>query len=267
MDIIILTGSEKRHDFFRKTLSNEKKIKVLASYCEGKEKSLENRTKDNPKSSLLELKHVKDRKNSENQFFDPLIAKIKDNSNPHFIRKGAINDQKIVNKIMQMKPKLLICYGSSLIKSKLLQNFKGYFLNVHLGLSPYYRGSGTNIWPLINNEPHMVGATFMHIDEGIDTGKVIHQIRADIFEGDSPHDIGNRLIIKMTKVYKELILKFDSLKIPKQISCDGKLYLRKHFDEKACEELYRNFSNNMIEKFLKSNKKMKPIVINSIFKP
>ena len=28
----------------------------------------------------------------------------------------------------------------------------------------------------------MVGATFMHIDSGIDTGEIIHQIRADILE-------------------------------------------------------------------------------------
>ena len=42
----------------------------------------------------------------------------------------------------------------------------------------------------------MVGATFMYIDAGIDTGEIIHQIRADIVIGDSPHSIGNRLIKK-----------------------------------------------------------------------
>ena len=32
----------------------------------------------------------------------------------------------------------------------------------------------------------MVGATFMYIDPGIDTGEIIHQSR-DIVIGDSPH--------------------------------------------------------------------------------
>ena len=53
--------------------------------------------------------------------------------------------------------------------------FSRKFLNVHLGLSPYYRGSGTNVWPLINTEPDMVGATLC-IDAGIDNGEIIHQI-------------------------------------------------------------------------------------------
>jgi len=47
-----------------------------------------------------------------------------------------------------------------------------------LGLSPYYLGSGTNYWPLVNEKPEFVVATFMHIDTDIDTEEIIHQIRA-----------------------------------------------------------------------------------------
>ena len=61
-------------------------------------------------------------------------------------------------------------------------------------MSPYYRGSGTNFWPFVNNELQFIGATFMHIDEGVDTGEIIHQIRANIFHDDNIHQIGNRLI-------------------------------------------------------------------------
>src|SRR5690606_10372264 len=99
----------------------------------------------------------------------------------------------------------------SLIREPLLSAFQGRFLNVHLGLSPYYRGSGTNFWPLVNGEPEFVGATFMHIDAGVDTGEVIHQIRARIFPGDTPHQIGNRLIADMARVYAALIRDFDRL--------------------------------------------------------
>ena len=44
MKIIILTGNETRHKFFRKKIANGKRFEVLASYCEDVEKSLENRT-------------------------------------------------------------------------------------------------------------------------------------------------------------------------------------------------------------------------------
>jgi len=40
MKVIILTGSETRHEYFRKRIASDARIKVLASYCEGQEKSL-----------------------------------------------------------------------------------------------------------------------------------------------------------------------------------------------------------------------------------
>ena len=94
----------------------------------------------------------------------------KDLSKSKIIKKGEINNIHIVKKILKLNPDLLICYGSSLINSVLLEKFKERFINVHLGLSPYYRGAGTNIWPLINLEPQYVGAPFMFIDARVDTG-------------------------------------------------------------------------------------------------
>ena len=93
----------------------------------------------------------------------------------------------------------------------------------------------------------MVGATYMHIDAGIDTGKIIHQIRADVFLGDSPHSIGNRLIKKMTQVYADIISAYEKLSDEEQPKSDGKLCKMKDFDDAACRTLYNNFSEGMIE--------------------
>ena len=235
MKVVILTGSEIRHDYFRKKIASDKRINVLASYCEGSEKSLNNRIKENTNTSKLETQHAAARLQSEKDFFSEYIKSEEDKSNPYLIKKGAINNTSIVNEIIALNPDLLVCYGSSLIKSELLIKFKNKFLNVHLGLSPYYRGSGTNVWALINGEPDMVGASFMYIDDGIDTGEIIHQIRADIFLGDSPHTIGNRLIRKMTSTYADIISKFLFLENEKQPSEMGKLYLRQDFTSDSAE--------------------------------
>lgn len=261
MKIVILTGNEIRHQFFRKKVAKCKSINVLASFCEGTEKSLENSVLSKKNYSSIELLHVKARTQSENDFFKIPIEEMKDFSNPKFIPKGDINEDEIVDEILELKPDLLVCYGSSIIRSKLLNKMRGKFINVHLGLSPYYRGSGTNVWPLINNEPEFVGATFMYINEGIDTGKIIHQIRADIMLGDSPHSIGNRLISKMTDEYIKIIQNFDNLSDELQISTKGKLYLQKHFDEKACLKLYDNFKKGLVEKFLRKEKNKNQINI------
>ena len=262
MKIVILTGSETRHVYFRKKLASDKRITVLASYCESDERSLANRLRQNAETSQLEIQHVEARQQSEIDFFSDYIGSCKDESNAKLIQKGAINDEDIVNEIVSMNPDLLVCYGSSLIKSDLLTAFEEKFINVHLGLSPYYRGSGTNVWPLINSEPDMVGATFMYIDAGIDTGKIIHQIRADVFLGDNPHTIGNRLIRKMTSTYAEIICNFANLEGEKQPVSEGKLYYQRDFTTESCKQLYRNFAQGIIENYLNSSKQL-PYIVNN----
>jgi phosphoribosylglycinamide formyltransferase-1 len=251
-NVVILTGNETRHQYFKIMMAQDKRINVLASYCEDAGKSLSSTVRNNPLSSKIEKQHVEAREQLENDFFGTVISLVNDLSNSRFIAKGEINQDSIVREIERSGADVLVCYGSSLIKSSLLSSFKDKFLNVHLGLSPYYRGSGTNVWPLINLELDMVGATFMYIDEGIDTGKIIHQIRADFVLGDSPHSIGNRLIKKMTSVYCDIVARFDSLTDEVQPVSQGRLYLQKHFNEQACSRLYENFRSDMVRIYIEN---------------
>ena len=82
---------------------------------------------------------------------------------------------------------MIISFGCSIIKGKLLDLFKGRFINVHLGLSHIIEDlvQTTGQWSI---EFDFLGATFMHIDAGIDTGQIIHQIRPKIFWGDFNSD-------------------------------------------------------------------------------
>jgi methionyl-tRNA formyltransferase len=268
--IVILTGSELRHTFFRKYISMSDEIKVLGCYCEGTEKSLHAIIKEET-NNILRARHLAARTQSEIDFFEPFVKYIPDHSNPVFIPKGKINSSEHTKAIIDANPDLLIAYGCSIIKEPLLSAFKGCFLNVHLGLSPYYRGAGTNYWPLVNNEPEYVGATFMHIDAGIDTGEIIHQTRAKIIWGDMPVQIGNRLIGKMSRVYRDIIVNFDDLKKMSQLkrAVSKKVYKIKDYSEESVAVLYENFQNGLVEKYIveKINGCMKvPIIENPIIK-
>ena len=137
-------------------------------------------------------------------FFQTFIDHVADCSYPSFLSKGEINSPRYTQAIIDAKLDLLITYGSSLIREPLLSAFEGWFLNVHLGLSPYYRGSGTSYWPLVNREPEYGGTTFMHIDTGVDTGKIIHQIRAKYVRGDTPVQIGTDWLLKWAKYIETL---------------------------------------------------------------
>tara|TARA_B110000259_G_scaffold188040_1_gene244604 strand:- start:3966 stop:4796 length:831 start_codon:yes stop_codon:yes gene_type:complete len=264
--IILITGDEIRHNYFYQMLFKDQRFEIVKCYAEEGSNSLEVRTFSNTESSDIEKKHVLDRKNSEIEYFSKYID-IDSFNNPVFkkIPLKAINNSDVIDEIIQIKPDILACYGSSLINSNLLNIFEGKFLNVHLGLSPYYRGSGTNIWPLINNQVDMVGLTFMYIDAGIDTGEIIHQVRADIFAGDTPHMIGNRLIKKMTIIYSDIIANLANLKTMKQPkNIENFLYKKKDFNQEACEKLYKNFSNQMIDKYLQNySEKDLPFIVQN----
>lgn len=264
--IIVLTGSELRHDFFRKLLAIQHDIEVIQTYCEGTEKSVRAFV-EKETDNKMRTKHLESRTQSEKDFFTTFTETSKDLSAPIFIPKGEINNEIYIKKIINQNPDLIIAYGCSLIKEPLLIAFPNRFLNVHLGISPYYRGSGTNYWPLVNSEPEFVGATFMYIDSGIDTGDIIHQIRARVIWGDTPSSIGNRLIMDIVPVYAEIIRNIDSIpKMPQpQTPTDEKVYRQKDYSEESVEKLYDKFKNGLVEKYLseKDSRCLKsPIVEN-----
>jgi|TARA_Y100000294_G_scaffold162062_1_gene166918 folate-dependent phosphoribosylglycinamide formyltransferase PurN len=250
--IVILTGPELRHVFFRKYMALSENIEVINCYCEGQEKSFRTLTEKDVSTNDARLKHLSARDQSEEDFFGLFIETAADQSYPVHLPKGEINSPKYTEAIINSKPDLLIAYGCSIIGEPLLTAFKGRFLNVHLGLSPYYRGSGTNYWPLVNGEPEYVGATFMYIDSGIDTGEIIHQIRAKYSWGDTPSQIGNRFIVEMSLVYRNIIVNFERLEKMSQlpIPSNEKVYKIKDYTEESVVTLYRNFESGLIERYL-----------------
>ena len=210
--VIILTGSEPRHSFLRKAIALSGTCNVVRSYCEGLEQSLGARLeRQETGPGVSQSDHVAARARSEADFFALFNRYAEDRSHPVFLPKGDINKADRVEDILSAGPDLIAAFGCSLIEEPLISAFPRRFLNAHLGLSPYYRGSGTNFFPLVEGVPEYVGATFMYLDAGIDTGEIIHQIRARVFPGDTPHQIGNRLIGDVATVYAELIANFDGL--------------------------------------------------------
>jgi len=250
--IIIITGSELRHIFFRKALALTEGIEVLRSYCEGTEMSLRNRVESSESASDIMRRHVEAREHSEEDFFGHFARMAPDRSNPFHLPKGEINLPRHGEEMEALSPDLIIAYGCSIIKDIILSRFNGRVLNLHLGLSPYYRGSGTNFFPFVNREPEYAGATFMYMDAGIDTGAIIHQVRPRIYPDDNFHQIGNRLIGDATLVYSEIILGFDRLQPMPQPPLPAQVHLcrRKDFDDSAVRKLYANLESGLIKRYL-----------------
>ena len=263
--VIILTGSETRHRYFAQFIANDPGIDVIRTYHEG----LEGSVVMAEHLSDFEKEHLEARKRSEADFFASYLKSFDDSSHSKCIERKSINDKVHIEEILEAGADMLIAFGCSIIKGPLLDEYKNRFVNLHLGLSPYYRGSGTNFWALVNDEPECLGATFMHIDVGIDTGKIIHQIRGRYCLGDNPHTVGNRLIKDAALCMRHLIVRFPlvsqfQFKAAPQV-VEEKVYKMSDFSEKATKTLYDNFKNNLVKRYL-DNKKQRdestPIMFN-----
>ena len=67
-----------------------------------------------------------------------------------------------------------IVFGASWIKGELCDFLiKKKAVNIHMGISPYYRGAACNFWALYDKKPELVGATLHYLSKGLDSGSMI----------------------------------------------------------------------------------------------
>lgn len=248
--IIIFTSSNLRHKAFVKILRDSTKLKVEKAFYE--QGNLFNKLVYKKNVNTLQKNHLMARDQAEEDVFGLFMDKDLEISN--IVERGWFSSDKCFDLVREINPDLILVYGTSIIKGPIINYFKNKILNVHLGLSPYYRGAGTNYFPFVYDEPEYCGATYMFLDEGIDTGKIIHQIRPDIFEVDSFHQLSNRFLIKVFKTYriiseniKEISLKD---KNPKYENKKRILIKISDFSEESVQRLYKNFTNGMIKNYL-----------------
>ena len=89
--------------------------------------------------------------------------------------------------------------GSCLVSSEIINSSKNV-INMHTGLSPYYRGGATNFWPFITNELAYFGVTIHKMSTGIDSGDIIFTENLIYKVGDNYPEINCKAIIKGTEL-------------------------------------------------------------------
>jgi folate-dependent phosphoribosylglycinamide formyltransferase PurN len=164
---------------------------------------------------------------------------------------GGCNLQDEIDLMRRATPDVVLVFGTALLKQPLIDAFPGRILNIHLGLSPYYRGAGTNFWPLVNGEPEYCGATIHFLDIGVDTGPIIAHVRPDIREGDGPHDIGNKTIAAAADVLASAAAAHAVTPLRGQPQEGaGRVYRRADFSADAVRRLHANFEQGMVAAYL-----------------
>ncbi len=167
------------------------------------------------------------------------------------IERGTVNSEAVHTWIRKHVPDMLLLYGCGLIKTPLLATYENRIINMHLGLSPYYRGAATNFWPLVNREPEGVGATIHLAVAHVDAGAILSQARPTPSLRDTAHEFGCKSIIVGTSCFINSTRDYFAERIyPKPQKEGGRIYRARDFNAAAVRQLRAHFETGMMGEFI-----------------
>ena len=90
------------------------------------------------------------------------------------IRMGDLNRLPLSVLAPALQSDVYLVFGSSYIKGELVDILvQRRCFNIHMGTSPYYRGSSTNFWSMYDERPEYTGATVHMLTKGLDSGPML----------------------------------------------------------------------------------------------
>ena len=89
------------------------------------------------------IRHFKERNETEERFF---AGQKEPNIPLHRVTKETLNDEASVKFIEELKPDVTLIFGPGMIREPLISVLPKDTINLHLGLSPRYRGAATLFW-------------------------------------------------------------------------------------------------------------------------
>jgi len=258
MRIVLLTSISLRHKYIAHMLSKE--LELCLVITEEKSSKIESTNNMSYADATFVTQHFKARQENEKKFFNE-YKYFPNNVGILNLPHGEINNLDTFELIKKKDPDYIVLFGTSIIKDPIISAFPNKLINLHLGLSPYYKGSATNLFPIYFNDLAGVGATIHIATNKVDDGPVLHQMRPDIELGDTIHDIGNRTILKAGELLPLVIN--NEKKFVEKIDRKGIVCKISDLSVEVLRKSYRNLENELIESYLLNKNKLcskKPII-------
>lgn len=255
MKIGVLTSVETRHRYFAQMMFAHLPVTAVGYEQTGYSPAHFDIHQTSPEEARVITQHFAERTRLEEMYFGNNSHTIEESSDclVRFVSSGQLNTPATIDFLCSAEVDTLIVYGTNLITEPLLSRFSGRMVNMHLGLSPYYRGTATNFFPLLNEEPEYVGATIHLIDKGIDTGPILAHARPVMTSEDQPHSIGCKAIQAGIDKLILVLPEWDEGRrkpVPQWKVPQSRLYLRKDYHPSQVVELYQKIDAGLMEKYV-----------------
>lgn len=265
MRLGILTSKDTRHRFVVQSLRAKFDVAAVGYENTGYSPAVVDDFGLTEKEALIVAAHFRERTVQEHKFFGDRCEPLIDGRDCAVLQiaPGELNTESTLRFLNGARVDTVAVFGTNLIKRPLIDRWPGRMINMHLGLSPYYRGTATNFYPLLNEEPEYVGATIHLIDPGIDSGPILKHARPDIVESDRPHTIGCKAIVAGVRAMIDVLERLEASRLNPVAQWkvpNPKLYLRKDYHPRQVVELYRKLDDGLIEKYVKRAHEVAPLV-------
>ena len=185
MKVTLFTSNNHRHNYLINLLSNFCDELWVIQECKTLFTEQNNERYQN--KNIIEKYFVKVLDAQNKIFKKEFVNKNNKNIKTLPILKGEINKLPLSYIYDFLQSDIYIIFGCSYIKGELVDFLiKQKAINIHAGVSPYYRGTDCNFWALYDNNPHLVGSTIHLLSKGLDSGPILYHamsnLKTDCFE-------------------------------------------------------------------------------------
>ena len=248
-------GNHTRHLFFINII--QKKYPLAAAIIEKRE-NISPQIPDyiNEIDRKNFVRHFENRKMAEKKYFGNQSIP---NCKTIEVEKNNLNSNITVDFVNSIKPDLVLIFGTNLIKDPLYSVLPKHSINLHLGISPRYRGSATLFWPFYFMEPNYAGSTFHYIISEPDAGNIIHQTTPKLELKDGIHDVACKTVVSSAMDVLELLRIFEEKREWKKYEQkgSGKNFLQSDFKPEHLRVIYNIFNDDMVRHYLEGKLKSK----------
>jgi hypothetical protein len=96
----------------------------------------------------------------------------------------SVNGAETAARLTDIKPQVVVVSGTGIIAKRVL-GLAPTFINIHVGITPRYRGVHGGFWAVYEGHPELAGTTIHRVDPGVDTGAIIAQTTIMVDPGDT----------------------------------------------------------------------------------
>ncbi len=164
-----------------------------------------------------------------------------------------VNAPEVRQRLAEVRPDVVFDHGTGIVRDETLAA-SPLTLNIHWGLSPYYRGTHCTEWALINWDPYNLGVTLHRLTRQIDGGGVVAQARAEIAPHDTAHSINMQLTYLGTQLAlaaMERLARGEALQFHQQDHAQGLLTLNRQWSRPLSRQMRYLERRGLIAQMLK----------------